>query len=183
MIHVDSLVLKHFNTKWLLIVPSICGELFIIFVLGCCVTLQHNICTHSGYFCVFRNKLDFHVFPLTAKMLFNGCPPLLNVCNNNNPSSLFSCTKSPAVDHLPDKETRKRKPKKTFEIDFNEDVNFDTYFRTTRVGTLFASVKTQYIRVSSGIHIVWHLLLSIKGATYGKICYLARRFIPLLSVQ
>ncbi|KAM4616023.1 condensin complex subunit 2 [Polymixia lowei] len=38
-------------------------------------------------------------------------------------------------DHLPDKETRKRKPKKTFEIDFNDDVNFDTYFRTTRAAT------------------------------------------------
>lgn len=37
------------------------------------------------------------------------------------------------VDHVPDKETRKRKPKKTFEIDFNDDVDFDTYFRTTRV--------------------------------------------------
>lgn len=43
------------------------------------------------------------------------------------------------VDHLPDKETRKRKPKKTFEIDFNDDVNFDTYFRTTRVRTLFVN--------------------------------------------
>lgn len=43
------------------------------------------------------------------------------------------------VDHLPDKETRKRKPKKTFEIDFNDDVNFDTYFRTTRVRTLLVS--------------------------------------------
>lgn len=41
------------------------------------------------------------------------------------------------VDHLPDKETRKRKPKKTFEIDFEEDVNFDTYFRTTRVRRCF----------------------------------------------
>ncbi|KAL6114732.1 ncaph [Pungitius sinensis] len=39
------------------------------------------------------------------------------------------------LDHLPDKETRKRKPKKAFEIDFNEDVNFDTYFRTTRAAT------------------------------------------------
>uniref|UniRef100_A0A7N6ALQ7 Condensin complex subunit 2 n=1 Tax=Anabas testudineus TaxID=64144 RepID=A0A7N6ALQ7_ANATE len=37
------------------------------------------------------------------------------------------------LDHLPDKETRKRKPKKSFEIDFNDDVNFDNYFRTTRV--------------------------------------------------
>ncbi|KAF7649073.1 hypothetical protein LDENG_00147910, partial [Lucifuga dentata] len=40
------------------------------------------------------------------------------------------------LDHLPDKETRKRKPKKTFEMDFNEDVNFDTYFRTTRAATI-----------------------------------------------
>ncbi|XP_031158081.1 condensin complex subunit 2 [Sander lucioperca] len=39
------------------------------------------------------------------------------------------------LDHLPDKETRKRKPKKTFEIDLNDDVNFDTYFRTTRAAT------------------------------------------------
>uniref|UniRef100_A0A7N6AU06 Condensin complex subunit 2 n=1 Tax=Anabas testudineus TaxID=64144 RepID=A0A7N6AU06_ANATE len=39
------------------------------------------------------------------------------------------------LDHLPDKETRKRKPKKSFEIDFNDDVNFDNYFRTTRAAT------------------------------------------------
>ncbi|KAM6930764.1 condensin complex subunit 2 isoform 1-T1 [Xenentodon cancila] len=39
------------------------------------------------------------------------------------------------LDHLPDKETRKRKPKKTFEIDFGDDVDFDTYFRTTRAAT------------------------------------------------
>ncbi|XP_056148735.1 condensin complex subunit 2 [Lampris incognitus] len=39
------------------------------------------------------------------------------------------------LDHMPDKETRKRKPKKTFEIDFSDDVNFDTYFRTTRAAT------------------------------------------------
>ncbi|XP_029999691.1 condensin complex subunit 2 isoform X2 [Sphaeramia orbicularis] len=39
------------------------------------------------------------------------------------------------LDHLPDKEPRKRKPKKIFEIDFNDDVNFDTYFRTTRAAT------------------------------------------------
>ncbi|KAG7480804.1 hypothetical protein MATL_G00060340 [Megalops atlanticus] len=38
-------------------------------------------------------------------------------------------------DHLPDKESRKRKPKKTFEIDFNDDINFDVYFRTTRAAT------------------------------------------------
>ncbi|KAG9354898.1 hypothetical protein JZ751_001611 [Albula glossodonta] len=38
-------------------------------------------------------------------------------------------------DHLPDKESRKRKPKKTFELDFNDDINFDTYFRTTRAAT------------------------------------------------
>lgn len=44
------------------------------------------------------------------------------------------------MDHLPDKEPRKRKPKKTFEIDFGDDVNFDTYFRTTRVRTITASV-------------------------------------------
>ncbi|CAF89401.1 unnamed protein product, partial [Tetraodon nigroviridis] len=43
------------------------------------------------------------------------------------------------VDHLPDKETRKRKPKKTFEIDFSHDVNFDSYFRTTRVRTFLLS--------------------------------------------
>uniref|UniRef100_A0A3Q3JMW2 Condensin complex subunit 2 n=1 Tax=Monopterus albus TaxID=43700 RepID=A0A3Q3JMW2_MONAL len=39
------------------------------------------------------------------------------------------------LDHLPDKEPRKRKPKKAFEIDFTDDVNFDTYFRTTRAAT------------------------------------------------
>uniref|UniRef100_A0A672G8R7 Condensin complex subunit 2 n=1 Tax=Salarias fasciatus TaxID=181472 RepID=A0A672G8R7_SALFA len=39
------------------------------------------------------------------------------------------------LDHMPDKEPRKRKPKKAFEIDFSEDVNFETYFRTTRVKT------------------------------------------------
>ncbi|XP_023814501.1 condensin complex subunit 2 [Oryzias latipes] len=39
------------------------------------------------------------------------------------------------LDHLPDKETRKRKPKKTFEIDFSDDVNFDTLFRTSRAAT------------------------------------------------
>ncbi|KAK0139939.1 Condensin complex subunit 2 [Merluccius polli] len=39
------------------------------------------------------------------------------------------------LDHLPDKETRKRKPKKTFELDFNDDVNFETHFRTTRAAT------------------------------------------------
>ncbi|XP_077417715.1 condensin complex subunit 2 isoform X2 [Vanacampus margaritifer] len=37
------------------------------------------------------------------------------------------------LDHLPDKETRKKKPKKAFEIDFSADVNFDTYLRTTRL--------------------------------------------------
>ncbi|CAL8347653.1 unnamed protein product [Lota lota] len=39
------------------------------------------------------------------------------------------------LDHLPDRETRKRKPKKTFELDFNEDVNFDPHFRSTRAAT------------------------------------------------
>ncbi|XP_029019911.1 condensin complex subunit 2 [Betta splendens] len=39
------------------------------------------------------------------------------------------------LDNYPEKETRKRRPKKTFEIDFNDDVNFDTYFRTTRAAT------------------------------------------------
>uniref|UniRef100_A0A8C8J5S7 Condensin complex subunit 2 n=1 Tax=Oncorhynchus tshawytscha TaxID=74940 RepID=A0A8C8J5S7_ONCTS len=38
-------------------------------------------------------------------------------------------------DNMPEKEGRKRKPKKAFEIDFNDDVNFDTYFRTTRAAT------------------------------------------------
>uniref|UniRef100_A0A8C7NTM4 Condensin complex subunit 2 n=1 Tax=Oncorhynchus mykiss TaxID=8022 RepID=A0A8C7NTM4_ONCMY len=38
-------------------------------------------------------------------------------------------------DNVPEKEGRKRKPKKAFEIDFNDDVNFDTYFRTTRAAT------------------------------------------------
>ncbi|XP_077378416.1 condensin complex subunit 2 [Festucalex cinctus] len=39
------------------------------------------------------------------------------------------------LDHLPDKETRKKKPKKAFEIDFNADVNFDTFWRITRAAT------------------------------------------------
>ncbi|CAN9512866.1 unnamed protein product [Ophioblennius macclurei] len=39
------------------------------------------------------------------------------------------------LDHVAEKEPRKRKPKKTFEIDFGDDVNFDTYFRTTRAAT------------------------------------------------
>ncbi|XP_017270036.1 condensin complex subunit 2 isoform X2 [Kryptolebias marmoratus] len=39
------------------------------------------------------------------------------------------------LDHVPDKEPRKRKPKKPFEIDFNDDVNFDAHFRTTRAAT------------------------------------------------
>ncbi|KAG7222153.1 hypothetical protein INR49_016725 [Caranx melampygus] len=39
------------------------------------------------------------------------------------------------LDHLPDKETRKRKPKKTFEIDFDNDIDFDNHFRTTRAAT------------------------------------------------
>ncbi|XP_077456976.1 condensin complex subunit 2 [Stigmatopora argus] len=39
------------------------------------------------------------------------------------------------LDHLPNKETRKKKPKKTIEIDFSADVNFDTYFRSTKAGT------------------------------------------------
>uniref|UniRef100_A0A4W5RGH3 Condensin complex subunit 2 n=1 Tax=Hucho hucho TaxID=62062 RepID=A0A4W5RGH3_9TELE len=38
-------------------------------------------------------------------------------------------------DNVPEKEGRKRKPKKAFEIDFNDDVNFETYFRTTRAAT------------------------------------------------
>ncbi|CAB1320005.1 unnamed protein product [Coregonus sp. 'balchen'] len=38
-------------------------------------------------------------------------------------------------DNMPEKEGRKRKPKKAFEIDFNDDVNFDTYFRATRAAT------------------------------------------------
>lgn len=45
------------------------------------------------------------------------------------------------VDHLPDKEMRRRKPKKTFEIDFSDDVNFDTYFRTTRVRMFLLSYQ------------------------------------------
>lgn len=61
-------------------------------------------------------------------------PPCGTMCQIVSLVSLVS-----TVDHLPDKETRKRKPKKTFEIDLNDDVNFDTYFRTTRVRTLFVS--------------------------------------------
>lgn len=70
-------------------------------------------------------------------------------------SCLFSCTSTFSVDHMPDKETRKRKAKKTFEIDFNDDVNFDTYFRTTRVrippGCLLPNIT---VEVSSGINVV-----------------------------
>ncbi|KAI4795576.1 hypothetical protein KUCAC02_029800 [Chaenocephalus aceratus] len=39
------------------------------------------------------------------------------------------------LDHMPDKEPRKRKLKKPMEIDFNDDVNFDAFFRTTRAAT------------------------------------------------
>ncbi|KAM8866607.1 condensin complex subunit 2 isoform 2-T2 [Synchiropus picturatus] len=39
------------------------------------------------------------------------------------------------LDHVPEKETRKRKPKKSFEIDFNDDVSFENFFRTTRAAT------------------------------------------------
>ncbi|KAI9534255.1 hypothetical protein NQZ68_014663 [Dissostichus eleginoides] len=39
------------------------------------------------------------------------------------------------LDHMPDKEPPKRKPKKMVEIDFNDDVNFDAFFRTTRAAT------------------------------------------------
>lgn len=67
------------------------------------------------------------------------------------------------MDHLPDKETRKRKPKKTFEIDFNDDVNFDTYFRTTRVKTFavcsFQAHHFQCGGVSSVVNVA--LMLSI----------------------
>ncbi|KAJ8286162.1 hypothetical protein GJAV_G00035220 [Gymnothorax javanicus] len=38
-------------------------------------------------------------------------------------------------DHLPDKESRKRKPKKVFVLDFNSDINFDIHFRSTRAAT------------------------------------------------
>lgn len=70
------------------------------------------------------------VYALKAVMV----PPCGTMCQIVSLVSRVS-----TVDHLPDKETRKRKPKKTFEIDFNDDVNFDTYFRTTRVRTLLAS--------------------------------------------
>ncbi|KPP63138.1 condensin complex subunit 2-like [Scleropages formosus] len=38
-------------------------------------------------------------------------------------------------DHVSDKENQKRKPKKIFELDFDKEINFDTYFRTTRAAT------------------------------------------------
>uniref|UniRef100_A0A4W5NWD0 Condensin complex subunit 2 n=1 Tax=Hucho hucho TaxID=62062 RepID=A0A4W5NWD0_9TELE len=38
-------------------------------------------------------------------------------------------------DNMLEKEGRKRKPKKAFEIDFNDHVNFETYFHTTRAAT------------------------------------------------
>lgn len=56
-----------------------------------------------------------------------------------------------AVDHLPDKEKRKWKTKKTFKIDFSEDVNFDTYFRTTRVRTFF-------IVIPANMHPTWWII-------------------------
>ena len=41
----------------------------------------------------------------------------------------------PLVDHLPEREKSKRKVKKIFELDFNEDFNFEPHFRSTRVST------------------------------------------------
>ncbi|XP_064792471.1 condensin complex subunit 2-like [Oncorhynchus masou masou] len=38
-------------------------------------------------------------------------------------------------DNMPEKEGRKRKSKNAFEIDFNDHVNFETYFCTTRAAT------------------------------------------------
>ncbi|XP_030647673.1 condensin complex subunit 2 [Chanos chanos] len=38
-------------------------------------------------------------------------------------------------DHMPEKEPRKRAPKAPFAIDFNEDIHFHNYFRTTRAAT------------------------------------------------
>ncbi|KAL4636024.1 condensin complex subunit 2 [Arapaima gigas] len=38
-------------------------------------------------------------------------------------------------DHALDKETQKKKAKKMFELNFDEDINFDSYFRTTRAAT------------------------------------------------
>lgn len=58
-------------------------------------------------------------------------------CTDQVVLSWQRCPLVSTVDHLPDKEPKKRKPKKTFEIDFEEDVNFDTYFRTTRVSCGF----------------------------------------------
>ncbi|MBN3300195.1 CND2 protein, partial [Amia calva] len=39
------------------------------------------------------------------------------------------------LDHMPDKDAKKRKPKKTFELNFDDDINFEVYFRTTRAAT------------------------------------------------
>lgn len=96
---------------------------------------QHNVCTLGNALCFegYWVKLGFHISSnghdddsLMAVL------PLLNVCRVTI-FCPFPHSPSSTVDHLPDKETRKRKPKKTFEIDFSDDVNFDTYFRTTRV--------------------------------------------------
>lgn len=92
---------------------------------------QHNV--HTLGFCLcFDGCLDKLGFHISLK----ACPLLLNVCRVTIiclPVFMYFFS---LVDHLPDKETRKRKPKKTFEIDFSDDVNFDTYFRSTRVRTL-----------------------------------------------
>ncbi|XP_056457719.1 condensin complex subunit 2 isoform X1 [Gadus chalcogrammus] len=39
------------------------------------------------------------------------------------------------LDHLPEREKSKRKCKKTFELDYNEDVNLEPHFRSTRAAT------------------------------------------------
>ncbi|MGH0176156.1 UNVERIFIED_CONTAM: hypothetical protein FKN15_072134 [Acipenser sinensis] len=41
-------------------------------------------------------------------------------------------------DDVPEKEKKKRKAKKAFELNFDEDVNFEVYFRVTRAATTFA---------------------------------------------
>lgn len=41
-------------------------------------------------------------------------------------------------DDVPEKEKKKRKAKKVFELNFDEDVNFEVYFRVTRAATTFA---------------------------------------------
>ncbi|MBN3321338.1 CND2 protein, partial [Atractosteus spatula] len=58
----------------------------------------------------------------------------LRLCSNEIRRE-FMVSGNSLEDHEPDKENKKRKPKKAFELNFNEDVNFEIYFRKTRAAT------------------------------------------------